>query len=206
MALLITTRDLEVIRHLENGMLLTADIASRLVYHTQNKTSSLKIAQRRLTELYKSKHIKRLRNSVTNSYIYYLNKTPTKVDHRLTIASFIAELNIIGFEIEEYQLEYTVLQENYHLRPDIFLILNNHGKRISALVEVDLTKGFTNIDKYNNVITDTKNGIKTGLPALSFMLVAVTDKQINKDECLIKPIQIHTDFSDINRIMYPFQK
>lgn len=200
----ITTRDLEIIRHLENGLLINAEIASRLVYHTPNKISSLKIAQRRLTELYKSKQIKRIRNSVTQSYIYYIGKAPTKVNHRLMMASFISHLNTIGFEIEEYQIEYSDLQETYHFRPDIFLVLNYHGERICSLVEIDLTKGFTNMDKYNQLIQDRRNGVNMNLPLLPLIIVPVTNQKIDIEKCLVTPIQIYTDFSNIESIKNPF--
>lgn len=203
---MLTTRDLEVVRYLEDNLLLTADIASRLIYHTQNERSSLAIAQRRLATLYKEKQVKRIRNSITNSYVYYLGKTPTKVDHRLKISDFISRINTIGFGIDEIQLEYSELQDTYHIRPDIMMVVDYHKTKLCILVEVDLTKEFTNIEQYTRLAIDRKNAIPMNLPEAPLLLVAVTDKPIKRVKGQAKPITIKTDFSDIEKVKMPLIK
>lgn len=204
----ITTRDLEVVNYLDKGFLLTSTIASDLVYHTTNQQSSLRIAQRRMSILYKEKQIKRVRDSITNEYIYYSyhSKIPTKTTHRLKISEFVSKLNTIGFQILDVILEYSELQEEYHIRPDIYIVLEYFGKKISMLIEVDLTKPFSNIDAYNQLITDRRNGKSLPLEDLPLLICSVSDKPIDKTKCIFKPLLIKTDFSNIENTKIPFIK
>ena len=187
-------------------MIVTTSIASDLIYHTQNKKSSLNIAQRRLNILYKSKQINRKRDSIRNSYIYYIGKSPTKIDHRLKIAEFISKLNVIGFEIKDVQLEFSELQKTYNFRPDVVITVVYGGRIANFVVEVDLTKSFSNIDKYNKLITDRKNGIKTPLNSYPLIIVSVCDKQIDRSRCVFRLIQVETNLESLEALKYPFIK
>ena len=201
---MITERDMKLIKYLEDGMILTTSIASDLIYHTSNKKSSLNIAQRRLNNLYKSKQINRKRDSIRNNYVYYIGKAPTKLEHRLKIAEFISKLNTIGFEIVSVQLEFSELQKTYNFRPDIVIVVTYHKRIATFIVEIDLTKPFSNIDKYNKLMLDRKNKIKTPLPSYPLIVVSVCDKQIERSKCLFKPIQLSTNLENLEQLKYPF--
>lgn len=201
---MLTTRDLEIIRYLEQNFLITSSIASRLVYWTGNEKSSLIIAQKRLKVLFKEKEVKRLRDNITNEYVYYLHKAPTKINHRLKIADFISRLNRLGFELQNIELEYSELQESYNIRPDIMLEAKFNNVSFVALVEVDLTKSFSNITAYTEIVKDRKNKIKQPLPNKPLLLISVSDTPIKRTDEQVKPVQIKTDFSDIVKLTYPF--
>ena len=201
---MLTTRDLEIIRYLEQNFLITSSIASRLVYWTGNEKSSLIIAQKRLKILFKEKEVKRLRDNITNEYVYYLHKTPTKINHRLKIADFISRLNRLGFELQNVELEYSELQESYNIRPDIMLEAKFNNVSFVALVEVDLTKSFSNITAYTEIVKDRKNKVKQPLPNKPLLLISVSDIPIKRTGEQVKPVKIKTDFSDIIKLTYPF--
>lgn len=201
---MITERDLKLIKYLEDGMILTTSIASDLIYHTSNKKSSLNIAQRRLNNLYKSKQINRKRDSIRNNYVYYIGKAPTKLEHRLKIAEFISKLNTIGFEIVSVQLEFSDLQKIYNFRPDIVIVVTYHKRIATFIVEIDLTKPFSNIDKYNKLMLDRKNNIKTPLPSHPLIVVSVCDKPFERAKCVFKPIQLSTNLENLEQLKYPF--
>ena len=201
---MLTTRDLEIIRYLEQNFLITSSIASRLVYWTGNEKSSLIIAQKRLKVLFKEKEVKRLRDNITNEYVYYLHKVPTKINHRLKIADFISRLNRLGFELQNIELEYSELQESYNIRPDIMLEAKFNNVSFVALVEVDLTKSFSNITAYTEIVKDRKNKVKQPLPNKPLLLISVSDIPIKRTGEQVKPVKIKTDFSDIIKLTYPF--
>ncbi len=206
MVKLITERDRKLISYLENGMIITTKIASELVYYTGNKASSFKIAQNRLTKLYKAKEINRKRDNVTNSFIYYVGKAPSKVNHRLKIAEFIGRLNTIGFEVVLVDLEFSDLQKKYGFRPDALIVVSYHKRIAMFLLEVDITKSFSNVEKYNKLLIDRKNKVPTGLPDYPLVVVSVCNKPIDKNKCYFKPVKIKIDLSDIENIKYPFIK
>ena len=202
---MLTTRDLEVVRYLEDGFILTADIAGRLVYSDGNKPGSyIQIAQRRLRALHQEKQVKRIRNSLTNSFIYYLDKTPTQVNHRLKIADFVSRLVERGATIEDVQLEFTDLQNEYHIKPDAFITATYNGIRFQAFIEVDLTKGFTNVDAYTRLVKN-RNNIPCIENGVALAVISVCDKPIKKENGKIHPLQIATDFSDIDKLFAKFE-
>ena len=111
----LTTRDLVVIKYLEKNFLLNAEILSRLVYWTGNEKYSLNASRRRLKAMHDLKQIKRVREYVGQSYVYYLGKAPAKVEHRLTISDFLSQMSKNGFEIllDETEVEFKGLEKIY---------------------------------------------------------------------------------------------
>ena len=198
----ITTRDLEIIRYLEKNFLINSDIASRLVYKTNNKDSSLNIAQRRLRELYKLKQVKRIREYVSQSYTYYIGKTPTKTEHRLMMTDLVSRLKELGAEIilEETEIEFDKLEQPYGVRPDILLTFNLNGRTYQALVEIDLTKTFTHADKYKKILEAKRRGELPMLRDYPLTIISVCDKKPD-----LSCIWIKTD-SNISNFNYAFIK
>jgi len=199
----ITTRDLEIIRYLEKNFLINSDIASRLVYKTNNKDSSLNIAQRRLRELYKLKQVKRIREYVSQSYTYYIGKTPTKTEHRLMMTDLVSRLKELGAEIilEETEIEFDKLEQPYGVRPDILLTFNLNGRTYQALVEIDLTKTFTHADKYKKILEAKRRGELPMLRDYPLTIISVCDKKPD-----LSCIWIKTDWSNISNFNYAFIK
>ena len=177
----ITTRDLQVIRYLEKGFLLNADICSRLIYWTKNEATSLNIAQRRLKELYRLKQVKRVREFVGQSYTYYLDKAPTKTKHRLMMSNFLSMLMINGFEVdlENTFIEWKGVEQRFGLRPDLLVTFSYGDSTYQLLVEIDLTKEFTNSDKYARILQAKINGELTNQLPHQLAVVSICDKKPN---------------------------
>ena len=195
----ITTRDLEIIRYLEKNFLINSDIASRLVYKTNNKDSSLNIAQRRLRELYKLKQVKRIREYVSQNYTYYIGKTPTKTEHRLMMTDLLSRLKELGAEIvlEETEIEFDKLEQAFGVRPDILLTFNLNGRTYQALVEIDLTKTFTHADNYKKILQAKRQGELPMLGDYPLTVISVCDKKPD-----LNCIWIKTDWSNISNFTY----
>ena len=195
----VTTRDLQVIRYLEKGFLLNADICSRLIYWTKNEATSLNIAQRRLKELYRLKQVKRVREFVGQSYTYYLDKAPTKTKHRLMMSNFLSMLMINGFEVdlENTFIEWKGVEKRFGVRPDLLVTFNYGDSSYQLLVEIDITKEFTNADKYRRLLQAKVNGELTNQLPHQLAIVSICDKKPN-----FPCIWMKTDFSNFSNLTY----
>ena len=195
----LTTRDLEVIRYLEKNFLINAEIALRLVYWTKNEASSLNIAQKRLKEMFRLKQVKRVREYVGQSYIYYLSKAPTKSKHRLMMTDFISRMVASGFEIDLdlTEVEWKGVEDQFSIRPDVLVTFTYNEKIYHLLVEIDLTKEFTNGKKYERLINAKRNGELKGIldGIVGDVSVCDTKKDVN---C----IWMKTDFSNFSNLIY----
>lgn len=198
----VTTRDLEIIRYLEKNFIINAEIASRLVYWTKNDQSSLNIAQRRLRELYKLKQIKRVREFVGQSYTYYLGKTPTKTKHRLLMTDFISRCEMNGFhvDLERTECEWKGLEDRFGIRPDLLVTFTYANRTYQLLVEVDITKEYSNAKKYKKVYKAKVNGELNHLLPHTIAFVSVCDHKPDVEG--IKPLWIKTDFSNFSNLIY----
>lgn len=202
----LTTRDLQVIRYLEKNFLINAEIASRLVYWTRNEESSLNISQRRLREIFKLKQAKRVREFVGQSYTYYLGKAPSKTKHRLMMTDFLSRCEMNGFhvDIERTEVEWKGLEEKFGVRPDMIATITYNDKVYQLLVEVDITKEFSNAKKYERIMKAKRNGELKGTLDEALAVVSVCDKKPEVDG--FKPIWIKTDFSNFSNFTYSFIK
>lgn len=198
----LTTRDLEVVRYCEKNFLINAEIASRLIYWTKNEASSLNIAQRRMRELYQLKQIKRVREFVGQSYTYFLGKTPTKTAHRLMMTDFLSRMAVNGFKIDldHTETEWKGLEQRFGVRPDMLVTFTYNDRIYQLLVEIDLTKEFSNAKKYERIINAKRNGELKGILDGAIGVVSVCDKKPNAEE--FKPIWIKTDWSNFSNLTY----
>ena len=198
----LTTRDLQIIRYLEKNFLINAEIASRLVYWTKNEAASLNIAQRRLREMFKLKQVKRVREFVGQSYTYYLSKAPTKTKHRLMMTDFLSRLEVNGFsvDLDRTEAERKGLEQHFGVRPDMLVTFTYNDHVYQLLVEIDLTKEFSNAKKYERIMNAKKNGELKGVLDGAVGVVSVCDKKPNAEG--FKPLWIKTDWSNFSNLTY----
>ena len=198
----VTTRDLQVIRYLEKGFLLNADICSRLIYWTKNEKASLNIAQRRLRELYKLKQVKRVREYVGQSYTYYLDKAPTKTKHRLMMSDFLSRMEMNGFHIdlENTFIEWKGLEQRFGVRPDLLVTFEYANKTYQLLVEIDLTKEYSNSDKYKRIHQAKVDSMLTNILPHPLVFVSICDKKPSTEG--FRPLWFKTDFSNFSNLVY----
>lgn len=195
----LTTRDLQVVRYLEKNFLINCEIASRLVYWTKNEASSLNTAQKRMKELYRLKQAKRVREFVGQSYTYYLGKAPVKTKHRLMMTDFISRMVASGFEIDLdlTEVEWKGVEDQFSIRPDVLVTFTYNEKIYHLLVEIDLTKEFTNGKKYERLINAKRNGELKGILDGIVGVVSVCDKKPD-----FNCIWMKTDFSNFSNLIY----
>lgn len=198
----ITTRDLQVIRYLEKGFLLNAEICSRLIYWTKNETASLNIAQRRLRELYKLKQVKRVREFVGQSYTYYLGKAPSKTKHRLMMSDFLSrmEMNGLHVDLDQTFIEWKGLESRFGVRPDLLVTFIYANTTYQLLVEIDLTKEYSNAEKYRRIQQAKVDGVLKSILPHPIGYISICDKKPTCEN--FRPIWIKTDFSNFSNLIY----
>ena len=67
-------------------------------------------------------------------------------------------------------------------------------------MEIDLTKEFTNADKYERIMKARRDGELPEVPPGGLGIVSVCDKKLEGDG--FKPVWIKTDFSNFSNLTY----
>ena len=101
--------------------------------------------------------------------------------------------------VMDIQLEYKGVQERYHLRPDLRIVMDFNGIEVVAFVEVDRTKTFSNSEKYMNLIKNyrTDEAVRQALTS-NFIFISVCDKKPQMD----KVFWIKTDMSNFSKFKF----
>lgn len=197
----LTSRDIKMINFLEDtSLLITAKQAAMLFYKspTNNVKSSITVAQNRLKVAHELKQIKRYRDHIDQSFVYYAGKKPTKIEHKLLITDFLMCF-CNEFEVISIETEFKKLEKGYGIRPDIYIIFRFGTNIVSALVECDNTKGFTNGDAYLKVLEAKKNKKLTTVLPYPLLIISCTNHKNNHE---FQPITIKTDFSNFSKIKF----
>lgn len=202
--MVITTRDADVINFItDHNLLMTSNQIARYFYKNSNSKSIdsvMVVARRRLAALAKGRYIKRIRDYCGQEYIYYQSKNPPKkVEHKLLISEFLTTLKENNIDVISIKLEYKNLQDKYHLRPDLRIVMSFSGLEVVAFVEVDRTKTFSNEDKYMQLIKNyrTDEAVRAALTN-KFIFISVCDKK----PVMSKVLWIKTDMSNFCKFKF----
>lgn len=101
---------------------------------------SLQTAQRRLNKLYYAKLVKRYRDYVSESYIYYLDKRPKQIEHTLYLSRLYAYWINNNIKIVKNKRE-VILGK---IRPDAIVIIKFKNELKTYLVEVEISNNSIN--------------------------------------------------------------
>ena len=197
----LTSRDIKMINFLEDtSLLITAKQAAMLFYKspTNNTKSSITVAQNRLKVAHELKQIKRYRDHIDQSFVYYTGKKPTKLEHKLLITDFLVKF-YNEFEVVSVDTEFKGLEKTYGIRPDIYIVFRFGTHTVSTLVECDNTKGFTNGDVYSKIMKDKRAKKISYILPYPLLIISCTDK---KNEHEFQPTTVKTDFTDFSKIKF----
>ena len=197
----LTSRDIKMINFLEDtSLLITAKQAAMLFYKspTNNTKSSITVAQNRLKVAHELKQIKRYRDHIDQSFVYYTGKKPTKLEHKLLITDFLVKF-YNEFEVVSVETEFKGLEKTYGIRPDIYIVFRFGTHTVSTLVECDNTKGFTNGDAYSKIMKDKRAKKISYILPYPLLIISCTDK---KNEHEFQPTTVKTDFTDFSKIKF----
>lgn len=133
---MLTSRDKQVLRWLEDYNAITIDQAKHLFFG-----GSYESARRRLKQYENSRIVKSYLSPTKNEKVYYQDKRVH--DHNLFIYDYIKELKIIGCEIVDVKLQPQYL--NGTIIPDAFVSFKYNKCLYLTLLEVDFTHYTSNI-------------------------------------------------------------
>jgi hypothetical protein len=151
------------------------------------------VANRRLVEIIKTKEVgvKRIRDSFTMNYLYFIENNPTK--HKLLVTEFYTKL-VKQCEIIKFEKEYKLTG----IQPDIFCECKYkiNGYRYLMFVEVQLSNIKVDIEKYESYFMNEKWQEKFKIfPRI--IVISDKDYKINSSLTII---QIDTKFNNFERV------
>ena len=202
----VTERDRKVIKFLgENNVVCSTITLAKLFYNENlNLSSSITIANRRLTKLVEGQYIQKLPRKFGQQALYYCNSVKpnqSQLRHKVVMTNFIGELAYQNYELLDIKFEHS-LPEKYSIRMDECLLVKFNGQIVYLFVEVDLSHSLST--NYVQLIEDINNGLfRTKYPII---FVSISDFSIS-DETLKKNfVQIDTDLSNIIKLSWKFIK
>ena len=197
----LTNRDKQFIKFMsETNLVFTNQQIGNIFYKGGNEKSSYMIANRRLRKLYKDGYIKKIKGNIGEKDIYYHKKKPKEIKHKLIMSEFISKLSLNGIKVLKVYKEFQGFKNDYKIIPDLFLIVEYYEHKYIFIVEVDITKEFSNIDKYNILVDDARKR-KCKDIIYPFLIISICDKKpIKNGSC--NPFNIKTDMSDFSRLLW----
>lgn len=208
----LTTRDIECINFISRtNLYMTSSQIAQLFYKTSNDKSSKTVANRRLSLIVQKRQLKRVRQYVSQEFIYYAKSLPSKIEHKKLMVDFLCKLKAIGihFDLSSVETEVRTWQKDYQIRPDLLLTIESLiGEKYHLIVECDISKKFTS-QKYAKFIerrsTDTAI---TNVLTNKLIIVSLCDKIPQPiqlaDGRIYKATWIKSDFSNISNLSYLF--
>lgn len=149
MIILITDRDNEIIKHLEEYKYCTIKQIEKTFFRHQDY--SYNIASRRLKEIYKAGYIKIYRDEAMNRNVYVLKDDKVKPPsmHRILLLDIFAEMKYSGFDIECFKIEKWWMDGK--IKSDAFTIFTVDKRRYHLFVEVHISNNPYNLEKYDTL-------------------------------------------------------
>ena len=185
----LTDRDNQIIEFIEICGVVDTETICKMFF-----SDGLRPCQIRLKQLVDNKYIKKIeRETFLDQNVFYINKKPKQIKHKLLFSKFIAELVGLGAEIVKIK---SPLKIN-NVIADGFIAYKLGEENKIVLVEIELTKYF-NLKKYEELYYSKK--WKDMFPVFPSIAV-VTDKKVTKSNAFTV-IDIKTDFSDIKNIYF----
>ena len=196
----LTERDQKVLRFIESSNLIfTSKQIGDIFYSTGNSKSANVIARRRLQAMRELGKLKMTTKVIGQPCIYYYEKLPKKLPHRLIMSEFLRMISVNRFKIIDVQIEYNGFRA-VGLVPDMRIIVEYHGTKYVLLVEVDLTKNFTNEEKYLKIVANKRNFIQQ-LPHPT-RIINICDRKPETEK--LDVIWIDTKFEKFNNFLWAF--
>lgn len=188
---ILTDRDRQILELTEQLKVVDVFVIDTMLF---KNTKTNRVAQRRLTNLYEFKRIKRWRMNQISPYIYYLGKRPNNIEHSLLMSYFIAYLDNLGADIKKIKREWLITEG---IRVDLFVAYTLNNKNYISIVEIENSKSFQ--EKYEKLEEYyLSNQFKNLFPTMP-SIICVSDKSFKKNILEVK--QIDTKFSNIDILL-----
>lgn len=187
---ILTDRDKQILELTEQLKVVDVFVIDTMLF---KNTKTNRVAQRRLTNLYEFKRIKRWRMNQISPYIYYLGKRPTNIEHSLLMSYFIAHLDKLGADIKKIKREWLITEG---IRVDLFVAYILNDKNYISIVEIENSKSFQ--EKYEKLEEYYLNNKYKELFPIMPRIICVSDKPFKIG--ILEVIQIDTKFKKIDNL------
>jgi hypothetical protein len=99
------------------------------------------------------------------------------------------------YEVVKFKVEFKELEKQYSMRPDVFIVFKFGNKIVSALVECENTKTYSNESKYKTLYTDYANKKLLHVLPYPLWLICISKQE---PETTLKPLWINSDYSNFS--------
>lgn len=185
---ILTERDKKILELTEQLKVVDVFIIDNMLF---KNTKTSRVAQRRLTNLYEFKRIKRWRMNQISPYVYYFGKRPKNIEHSLLISYFVAHLDKLGANVKKIKREWLISEG---IRIDLFIAYTLNNKNYISIVEVENTKSFQ--EKYDKLeeyyLTNKYKELFPVMPSI----ICVSDKEFKPG--ILDVTKIDTNFSNMD--------
>lgn len=187
--MILTDRDNQIIDFIKVCGVVDTETICKIFFN-----NGLRSCQIRLKKLVDNKYLKRIdRETFLEQHVFYVNKKPKQLKHKLLFSKFVAELVSLGAEILKIKSPLKI----DNVIADGFIAYNLNGENKILLVEIELTKYF-NLKKYEELYYSRK--WKETFPVYPAIAV-ITDKNVEKST-RFTVIDIKTNFENIKNIYF----
>ena len=185
----LTDRDMQIIDFIKVCGVVDTETICKMFFN-----NGLRTCQIRLKKLVDNKHIKKIeRETFLEQNVFYVNKKPKQLKHKLLFSKFVAELQLLGAEILKIKSPLKI----GNVIADGFIAYKLGGENKILLIEIELTKYF-NLKKYEELYYSKK--WKEVFPVFPSIAV-ITDKTVEKST-RFTIIDIKTNFENIKNIYF----
>ena len=190
---MLTSRDISILRHVNEHGLITIQQAYKLFFN--NAKYGQDLSWKRLKYLAEAGQLKyaSLKNSVTREYVYYTGKIPST--HKLYLMNFYANLKFSGADIKMFGRE-SVFGD---IRSDGACIFNYKDNTVFCLVEIAITNQ-PDYSKYESLKAD--GWLQKEYGAFPFIVVISDFPQRYKGNKLSVKY-LNFDMADFSRVILP---
>lgn len=185
----LTDRDNQIIDFIKSVGIADTETICKIFFN-----SGLRTCQIRLKKLVEENYIKRIdRATFLDQHIFYVDKKPMQIKHKLLFSKFVGELKELGATIVKIKCPLRV----GNIIADGFIAYELNGENKIAFIEIELSKYF-NLKKYEELYYSKK--WKEMFPTFPSVIV-VSDKKVDKST-RFTVIDIKTNFEDMKNIYF----
>ncbi len=191
---MITDRDKEVLKWIEQYKAVTLKQATELFFKGNYKGASRRMAQLEEMELLKS-----YMSKAKSEKVYYQEKKVN--DHRLYIYDYFKELKRLDCELLDIRVEPSYLNGN--IRPDGYILFKYDRYKYLTLLEVDYTHYTDNV-KMNTLyekLYQERGNYNEFLGTFPIIVIARPTKGIRYNSSNFEVVYTDLSYSNLNNIL-----
>lgn len=158
--------------------------------------TTIRNCQKRLKQLVDTKYIKVYRENVISQNIYYSNKKPKNIAHKIVFSRLLAELKQHDIEVLKYRCPFKVAD----VIADGLVVLKANDIVKIYFIEVERTKKL-DTDKYIDLYYSRK--WKEVFPVMPSIL-CISDKNINTGHNVLDIVQVKFNLEDLYKLRLEF--